>query len=171
MPARPIGTPALRRRAERMLGALSLAEAELSILVCDDAAMRALNRQHRRLDRPTDVLAFALREGERLRGGDALLGDIVISLETAQRQADEHGRTLWDEVTLLLAHGLLHLIGYDHDTVARERRMNARTDMLRAAAARAPQRAAPTVDKGRKAGDSERRRRVLSHPRRGPKRA
>ena len=89
------------------------------------------------------MLAFALREGRAGAGAEALLGDVVISLDTAQRQADEHGRTLWDEVTLLLAHGLLHLVGYDHRTDAEERRMNARADMLVAAAGtRRPQRAA-----------------------------
>ncbi len=67
-------------------------------------------------------------------GASGMLGDVVISLDTAARQAEELGRSLWDEVTWLLAHGLLHLVGYDHRTVAEERRMNARADMLIAAA-------------------------------------
>jgi len=115
-----------------MLQALKLESAELSILLCDDATIHALNRDHRRKDKPTDVLAFALREGKPVPGSKAL-GDVVISLDTAARQAEELGRTLWDEVTWLLAHGLLHLLGYDHRTVAEERRMNARADMLIAA--------------------------------------
>ena len=130
----PIGTPALKRRAERMLRALSLPEAELSILLCDDATIHALNRTHRRKNKPTDVLAFALREGKVLAGAEGLLGDVVISLDTARKQASARGHSLWFEVTLLLAHGLLHLVGYDHRTDDEERRMNARADMLVAAA-------------------------------------
>ena len=131
-----------------MLAALSLERAELSILLCDDPTIHALNRAHRRKNRPTDVLAFALREGELVPGAEGQLGDIVISLDTAQRQAREHDRTLWQEVSLLLAHGLLHLIGYDHQTAAEERRMNARADMLIAACAtRLPHSPRKTVDK------------------------
>ncbi|MFT3921993.1 MAG: rRNA maturation RNase YbeY [Myxococcales bacterium] len=132
VPSRVIPSAALKRRAERMLQALKLESAELSILLCDDPTIHTLNRDHRRKDKPTDVLAFALREGKPVPGSKAL-GDVVISLDTAARQAEELGRTLWDEVTWLLAHGLLHLLGYDHRTVAEERRMNARADMLIAA--------------------------------------
>jgi probable rRNA maturation factor len=137
---RSIGSAALRGQAERMLAALQLSTAELSILLCDDATIHALNRQHRKKDKPTDVLAFALREGKLPLGAERPvlrnepLGDVVISLDTARRQAEERGRTLWDEVSLLLAHGLLHLIGYDHRTRAEERVMNARADVLVAAA-------------------------------------
>jgi probable rRNA maturation factor len=131
--SRLIPSAPLKRRAECMLQALRLPKAELSILLCDDATIHTLNREHRRKNKPTDVLAFALREGKPVPGSQAL-GDVVISLDTAARQAEELGRTLWDEVTWLLAHGLLHLVGYDHRTVAEERRMNARADMLMAAA-------------------------------------
>jgi probable rRNA maturation factor len=133
--AQSIRTPTLKRRAERMLEALGMPEAELSILLCDDPTIHVLNRQHRRKNKPTDVLAFALREGKPVPGSQAL-GDVVISLDTAERQAKELERTLWDEVTWLLAHGLLHLLGFDHRTVAEERRMNARADMLIAASRR-----------------------------------
>jgi len=142
-----------------MLRALSLPEAELSVMLCDDATIHALNREHRRRNKPTDVLAFALREGEPLQGAEALLGDVVISIDTARRQAAERNHSLWAEVTLLLAHGLLHLIGYDHRTDAEERRMNARADMLIAASSvRRPQIAQHVVDKPRKAGDSRPRK-------------
>ena len=159
VPASPIGALALRRRAERMLLALALADAELSIVLCDDATIHGLNRAHRKHDKPTDVLAFALREGKALKGAEGMLGDVVISLDTARRQAAQHDRALWDEVTMLLAHGLLHLIGYDHRTDAEERRMNARADMLIAAAsAGRPQARASIVDKPARAGDSRARR-------------
>ncbi|HEY6876367.1 MAG TPA: rRNA maturation RNase YbeY [Polyangiales bacterium] len=150
----PIGSAPLRRRAERMLVALKLKKAELSVMLCDDSTIHALNRTHRRKNKPTDVLAFALGEGEVLPGAEGVLGDVVISIDTARRQAAERGHSLWDEVTLLLAHGLLHLVGYDHRTDAEERRMNARADVLIAAAReRRPQRRTKAVDKAGKAVD------------------
>jgi probable rRNA maturation factor len=117
-----------------MLRALGLSATELSILICDDATIRQLNRQHRGKDRPTDVLAFAMREGPALSGPGKLLGDVVISLPTAARQARTRRRRLWDEVTLLLAHGLLHLLGYDHRDDAEERAMDEQAARLCAAA-------------------------------------
>lgn len=129
-----ISVVAVRRCAERMLLALSLADAELSILLCDDKLMRGLNRRHRGRDRPTDVLAFAMEEGRRFPPAHrTLLGDVVISVPTAARQAYKAGRNPLAEVTLLLAHGLLHLLGCDHRTPAEDRRMRARTDALLAA--------------------------------------
>lgn len=133
-----IPTARVRAKAERMLVALRLPRAELSVLLCDDATIHALNRSYRHKDKPTDVLAFAMREGEgaeHAHGAHGLLGDVIVSLETAARQATEHGRTLDAEVTMLLAHGLLHLLGFDHRSRTEERRMTARTDVLRAACA------------------------------------
>lgn len=134
----PFGVDArtVRRRAERMIAALEL-HAELSVALVDDAAIQELNRTYRDKDRPTDVLAFAMREGEPVppvAGEPELLGDVVISIPTAARQADRAGRPLLAEVTMLLAHGLLHLVGYDHQTDAEEREMTARTRELEAAA-------------------------------------
>jgi probable rRNA maturation factor len=134
VPPSPISSLALSRRAERMLRALKLSRAELSILLCDDREIHALNRTHRKKNKPTDVLAFAMHEGEEFPGGSALLGDIVISLDTARRQARDHGQSLWAEVTMLLAHGLLHLIGYDHRDDAEEAEMNAQVVVLVSAA-------------------------------------
>jgi probable rRNA maturation factor len=106
-----------------MLAKLDLDEAELSVLLTDDRTIHALNREHRQKDKPTDVLAFPLpNQGF---GEPRLLGDVVISLDTAQRQADSRRRKLLEEVRFLLAHGLLHLVGYDHDSVPRKRRMDA----------------------------------------------
>lgn len=138
--SRPMSSAEVRRRAERMLRALRLEGAELSILLCDDRAIQRLNREFRQKDRPTDVLAFSMREGEGPQAGQArraqpeVLGDVVISFETARRQAARGGRTIASEVTILLAHGFLHLLGFDHRTDAEERRMKARTDVLVAAA-------------------------------------
>lgn len=127
----------LARRARRMLVALRLERAELSLVLCDDRTMRVLNRRHRGLDRTTDVLAFALGEGPPMASASRaprLLGDVVISLPTAARQAHTAGHSALAEATMLLAHGLLHLLGFDHATRAEERRMKARTDALIAAA-------------------------------------
>ena len=87
--------------------------------------MRRLNRQYRDKDRTTDVLAFAMRESS--SPVSALLGDVVISLPTARRQAEEGGRSLSEELAWLLIHGVLHLCGYDHErSPAEARRMKLR---------------------------------------------
>ena len=124
----------VRARASRMLAALCLPKAELSILLCDDATIHALNRDYRKKDKPTDVLAFAMREGDYAELAGDMLGDVIVSLDTAARQAKEKRHPLDREITMLVAHGLLHLLGYDHATRTEERRMTARTDALIAAA-------------------------------------
>ncbi len=91
---------------------------ELSVLLTDDAAIRELNRAYRNTDAPTDVLSFAQMEGDAFVAPDGIgqhLGDVIISVETAQRQALEYGVTLQDEAGHLLVHGVLHLLGYDHE--------------------------------------------------------
>ncbi|MCU0684793.1 MAG: rRNA maturation RNase YbeY [Polyangiaceae bacterium] len=123
----------VRRRAEKMLDRLGLGPRELSVLLTDDRRIHQLNRDYRSKDRPTDVLAFAMDEGDG-RGADELLGDVVISLETAARQAAERGREPLDEVTHLLAHGVLHLVGYDHQTDAEHRAMERMARVMRAVA-------------------------------------
>nr|WP_312335588.1 rRNA maturation RNase YbeY [Anaerospora hongkongensis] len=93
---------------------------EVSLVFCDDAYIQNLNRDYRGKDQPTDVLSFALNEGEEpeIVDGPAqvLLGDIIISLETAARQAEEYNHSLEREVAYLTVHGMLHLLGYDHMT-------------------------------------------------------
>jgi probable rRNA maturation factor len=83
--------------------------ASLSVLLCGDARMRSLNRRWRRTDRPTDVLSFP-------SGEEGFLGDLVIDVSYAARQARARGHSLARELKILLAHGLLHLLGYDHET-------------------------------------------------------
>ncbi|MFO0715131.1 MAG: rRNA maturation RNase YbeY [Sandaracinus sp.] len=129
----------VRRWAERMLHALAMPEAELSIVLTDDRTIHALNRDYRGMDKPTDVLAFAVREV--LHAGiaeaalpEGVLGDVVISVPTATRQAREAQRSVEAEIAMLLAHGLLHLLGLDHRDRTEERRMTARTDALRSTA-------------------------------------
>jgi probable rRNA maturation factor len=139
---RAIAASTVRRAAMEMLRALELPDAELSILLCGDREIHALNRDYRHKDKPTDVLAFAMREGEGGEISGNVLGDVVISLETAARQAVEHEHPVKTEVLMLLAHGLLHLLGWDHQTSAEDRRMRAEVARLVAAATRASARPA-----------------------------
>lgn len=124
-------------RAEAMLDLLDLEKAELSIVLCDDATIQDLNHRYRGKNKSTDVLAFPMQEGPEPSPNPGLLGDVVISIPTATRQAHEHDRPIIAEVTFLLAHGLLHLIGYDHATKREEREMSAETERLLAAVAAA----------------------------------
>jgi len=94
---------------------LGLLEAELSLLFVNDLQIQALNRQHLRRDQPTNVLAFSMREGEFSTLHPHLLGDLVISVETARRQSNRFGLNEMEMVILLIVHGVLHLIGYEHE--------------------------------------------------------
>jgi probable rRNA maturation factor len=99
---------------------------ELSVVLTGDAQVRKLNRQYRGKDKTTDVLSFSLLEGKRLKSGMGkknMLGDVVISLPQAKRQAREAGKTLESEAGMLLVHGILHLLGYDHGSRRDEKRM------------------------------------------------
>ncbi|HXJ35319.1 MAG TPA: rRNA maturation RNase YbeY [Candidatus Eisenbacteria bacterium] len=131
--------PALARRlgrsARRLLRALGLADAELSLVLVSDPVIHELNRTWRRKNRPTDVLAFAQGEGPG-RAPEGLLGDVVISVDTARRQAAALGHSLAVEGDRLLVHGLLHLLGYDHERSAGEARRMQRKEraLLRALA-------------------------------------
>jgi probable rRNA maturation factor len=87
----------------------------VSVLIVNDARIHRLNARYRGVNRPTDVLAFAMREGPFAHLHPHLLGDVVISADTALRQAHRRRRTLAEELTHLLIHGTLHLLGYDHE--------------------------------------------------------
>ncbi len=104
---------------------------ELSLLLCDNPTIHRLNRRWRQVDRPTDVLSFPLHE---LRAGQpppmGALGDIVVSLPTARLAARREGVSDQQHLQRLLIHGLLHLLGYDHENDAQERRMNKETARL-----------------------------------------
>ena len=92
-------------------------DAELSVVLCDNAYIHELNKTYRNIDRPTDVLSFALNEGEEegYDGPDTkLLGDIVISLDKTQEQAEEYGHSVERELAFLIAHSMLHLFSFDH---------------------------------------------------------
>ena len=100
---------------QRILADLGLPEAELSLLLVDDKQIQELNHRFLGLDKPTNVLAFSMREGEYSSLHPHLLGDLVISIETAKRQSKQSGLNAMEMLTLLLIHGILHLLGYEHE--------------------------------------------------------
>ena len=144
----------VRRRARVMMDALKRKSSELSIVLTNDEQIHELNKLYRDKDRPTDVLAFAMTEGEFSELSRELLGDVIISVPTAARQARERGATLLEEVTMLLGHGLLHLLGWDHRTVKEDKAMRAETERLCAAAVR--------LQRGRNGGIVEKKNRRTS---------
>ena len=125
--ARGLGRHAayVRRVCRDLLRAVDEGGGELSVALVHDVEMHRLNRDYRGKDRTTDVLAFALREGEDTSVQEpGLLGDVVVSVPTAERQAKDRGHALERELAELLAHGILHLLGYDHErSPAEARRM------------------------------------------------
>ena len=137
---------ALRADAERLLAVLGLRRTELSVIMVDDPTIEGLNREFRGLDSPTDVLSFSQIEqvGAAASNLDHLvdlpgtiLGDVVISIDTALRQASRYRVTPAERLRTLLIHGTLHLIGYDHErSRADARRMFARERELAQAVSR-----------------------------------
>ena len=115
----------LRRRALAILKAIGETRSELSIALVDDSSIKALNGKWRNKPRPTDVLSFSLIEGDHSDWRGGMLGDVVISVETAAVQANERHRGLDETVARLLVHGVLHLIGHDHEEEDEARRMSA----------------------------------------------
>ncbi len=115
-----VRTAALERIADRILQHAGRTGTELSLSLIGNRRMQKLNARYRHRARPTDVLAFAAREAP--QPATPLLGDVVISLDTARRQAREAGHPIDRELVMLVIHGVLHLLGYDHERSAREAR-------------------------------------------------
>jgi len=101
--------------ARRILAELGLLDAEISLLFVNDLQIQVLNQRYLRRDKPTNVLAFPMREGEFSTLHPHLLGDIVISVETAKRQSNRFGLNEMGMIILLMIHGVLHLIGFEHE--------------------------------------------------------
>jgi probable rRNA maturation factor len=115
--------PCLTRLAQKILILSGDPEAELSLEIVGNTRIRRLNRHYRQEDRPTDVLAFPIREAVGPR--TPLLGDVVISFPKAAKQASQHGHSIEEELVHLLIHGILHLKGFDHEKgVSEARRMH-----------------------------------------------
>ena len=115
----------IRAVLTKLLKRLGRTGSELSIVFVDDAAIREINRSYLGRDRATNVISFPMQEGEHGGVNPRLLGDIVISAQTAEAAAKIGGMTTDDEIDFLLIHGLLHLVGYNHEgtTDAEEKRM------------------------------------------------
>lgn len=116
---------ALVATAKRLLGAIGEGDAALSLTLVGDAAIRDLNREHRGKDKATDVLSFPADPPATIDGDapERLLGDVVISVDTARRQAADYDAPLQREIERLLIHGLLHVVGHDHEEAGERRRM------------------------------------------------
>jgi len=108
----------LKEVAQKVLEIVEHGQAELSIALVGNAKIRTLNAKFRKKDYPTDVLSFPA--GDELPTGVRLLGDVVISVEKAREQAKQRGRTLNEEMVTLLIHGVVHLLGYDHERSAKD---------------------------------------------------
>ena len=118
---RAVSSRKLRKVALKVLELVEKGQAELSIALVGNAEIRKLNAKFRKKDYPTDVLSFPA--GDELPTGVQLLGDIVISVEKAKEQAKERRRTLNEEMVTLLIHGIVHLLGYDHERSPKDARI------------------------------------------------
>ena len=118
-----LDTRFLKRVGETTLTKMGVEGAECGLLLVGDRTMARLNERYRGIAGSTDVLSFPMREGPFQSLSSALLGDVVISAETADRQARRVGRSLRAELAALLIHGILHLLGYDHQTPSETRKM------------------------------------------------
>ena len=132
--AERVDAPALEALVERVLTEDGVEDgAGLAIVLSDDVMLRELNRRHRDTDAPTDVLSFPASEGEETplpEGEPPYLGDIVVSVESVERQAEEAGLATSEELAHVVVHGVLHLLGYDHEESEDEARMKAREEAL-----------------------------------------
>jgi probable rRNA maturation factor len=115
-----IDTRRVRRSLKRLLAKLGRETMEICILLVDDEQIREINRHYLKRDRPTNVISFAMTEGSFGKVHPEILGDVVISIETALRDAVTSGLDVMDEVEFLLIHGLLHLLGYNHENGSTE---------------------------------------------------
>jgi len=111
---RPIAIKDIQRTAQAILNALDCPEGELSILIVDDRRMAELNHAYLQRTGPTNVIAFPMREGDHADIQPDLLGDVVISMDTCAREADDAEISPGKRFNQLLIHGILHLFGYDH---------------------------------------------------------
>ena len=116
----------VRKKAAKILSALGLSDRELSLTLINDRAMAHLNRETFGRRGPTNVIAFPLDDAPSPNGPPALLGEVVISLQTTRRQAQEFGWPWQELLDFFLIHGILHLLGFDHGDTAAAARMDAR---------------------------------------------
>lgn len=121
----------LQKKAQAILNALGSHEGELSILLVDDSEIKTLNKDYLNRSGPTNVIAFPMKEGDFLDINPQLLGDVVISMETAGREALQSGISTEERFAQLLVHGILHLFGFDHEKSEQDaRKMEKKSDEL-----------------------------------------
>ena len=110
----------IQRKTRHILNALACRDAELSILIVDDPQIAILNKKYLRRYGPTNVIAFPMRTDPFSNINPELLGDVVISIETAEKEGKSIGISIEERFTQLLVHGILHLLGYDHEKSEQE---------------------------------------------------
>ncbi|MBU1148273.1 MAG: rRNA maturation RNase YbeY [Candidatus Omnitrophica bacterium] len=118
------------QRAQFVLNKMGEDKGELSLLFVADSYIRQLNSKYRKVDSKTDVLAFSMREGYGLPKVSPILGDVVISTETAKREAKKRGVSIQSEIELYLVHGILHLLGYKDERTRDRKKMRAKEKEL-----------------------------------------
>jgi len=111
----PLDLRVLRKAAKTVLAEMTPPDTEVSISIVDDARIQELNRRYLGRDRPTNVLAFSMKEGELPFPHPQVLGDVIISVDTARRQSNRFGLSEMETVVLLMIHGILHLLGFEHE--------------------------------------------------------
>jgi len=116
----------LKQIAQKVLEVVEEGQSELCLVLIGNAEIRKLNAKFRKKDYPTDVLSFPA--GDRLPEGEPILGDVVISVEKAKAQSRERRRTLNEEMVTLLIHGIVHLLGYDHERSSKDARIMERLE-------------------------------------------
>ena len=123
----PVDRQKIGAAARRILKTLGYEGYELTVVLADDREITRLNRQYFRRNRPTNVISFPMMDDSPISLRSRILGDVVISAETARRDAGEAGEKAEDEILFLMIHGILHLAGYDHEgSVAERRKMEAK---------------------------------------------
>lgn len=120
----------INKDAECILKAMAEEESELSLLFVSDSHIKRLNWKYLNIDSSTDVLAFSMREGEGISKKSLILGDVVVSVETAKRVAAKRKRSVYEELVLYLTHGMLHLLGYDDSDPLKRKKMKAKEKEL-----------------------------------------
>ncbi len=126
----PVNQKNLLKWARQILSLQKLDQAEMGIILVNNRQIRVYNREYRKKDQPTDVLSFPMREG---LGGELhpdFLGDVMISLERSAEEAILYGRSRREQLLILLIHGILHLLGYDHERSPKEERRMQRRERL-----------------------------------------
>jgi probable rRNA maturation factor len=121
VPGRKIPLPQVKQSAQKILALVNERQAELSLALVENGEIARLNRKYRQQRKPTDVLSFPAEPAP--NGRSRLLGDVVISVERAEEQAKAGGWTLKEEIDRLLIHGILHLLGYDHERSKKDARI------------------------------------------------